>query len=147
MTQPPHRTFTVTPDDEFMIEPPFDPREVFGKARAAVRVAINGHEYRSTVAVMGGRIFVPLRRSHRQAAGVRAGEPFAVTLTLDTTPRTVEAPDDLRAALEASDAWERWEKLSFTHRREHVEAVEGAKKPETRTRRIAKCVAMAAGAS
>ena len=143
---PPSRTFTVTPDDEFMIEPSFDPRAVFGKARAPVRVAINGHEYRSTIAVMGGRVFVPLRRSNREAAGVRAGEPFEVALTLATAPRTVEAPDDLRAALEAAGLWERWQKLSFTHQREHVEAVEGAKKLETRGRRIAKCVAMLTGA-
>ena len=137
---PPSRIFTVTPDDEFMIEPPFDPREVFGKARAPVRVAINGHEYRSTVATMNGRTFVPLRRGNRDAAGVRAGEPFEVTLTLDTAPRTVDAPADLRVALESAGALERWENLSFTHQREHVEAIEEARKPETRARRIAKCL-------
>lgn len=144
MPDHPARTFTVTPDDEFMIALPFDPRHVFGKARAPVRVAINGHEYRSTVAVMSGRTFVPLRRSHREAAGLRAGEPFEVTLTLDTDPRTVDPPDDLRAALAAAGAWPRWEQLSFTNRREQVEAVEGAKKPETRERRIVRCVEMVA---
>jgi len=30
--------------------------------------------------------------------------------------------------------------MSFTHRREWVEAVEGAKRPETRVRRIAQAV-------
>ena len=124
---------------------PFDPRAVFGRARPPVIVTIGDYRYRSTVAIMGGVTFVPLRRSHREAAGVVAGEPVDVTLTLDVEPRTVAAPDDLRAALEVAGAWARWEKLAFTHRREHVEAVEGAKKPETRARRIGKCVAMAAG--
>jgi uncharacterized protein YdeI (YjbR/CyaY-like superfamily) len=32
--------------------------------------------------------------------------------------------------------------LSYTHQREHVEAIEGAKKPETRQRRIDAAVRM-----
>lgn len=140
MADAPTRTFTVTPDDAFQIALPFDPREVFGSGRAPVLVEVSGHAYRSTVTMMGGSPWVPFRKSNRDAAGVRAGVPFEVTLTLDTAPRTVEAPADLRAALEAAGAWDRWQKLAFTHQREHVEAVEGAKKPETRARRIAKCV-------
>lgn len=138
----PSRTFTVIPADPGAIELPFDVKAVFGRARPPVHVTVGAHSYRSTVAVMSGRVFVPFRRSHREAAGVIEGEPFSVTLTLDTAPRTVDVPDDLRAALEATDAWARWDALSFTHQREHVEAVEQAKKPETRARRIANCVAM-----
>ena len=139
-------TFAMTMlEGSLQIVLPFDPRDVFGRARPPVYVTINGYTYRSTVAIMGGVTFVPLRRSHREAAGIVAGVPAEVTLTLDTDPRTVEAPNDLRAALEAAGAWNRWQKLAFTHQREHVEAVEGAKKPETRARRIEKCVAMVAG--
>ena len=144
---PVNRTFTVVPvvGELLEIHLPFDPRAVFGRARAPVYVTINGYTYRSTVAIMAGEAWVPLRRSHREAAGVREGEPLEVTLTLDTDPRTVEPPADLRVALEGAGAWGRWEELAFTHQREHVEAVEGAKKPETRARRIEKCVAMVAG--
>jgi uncharacterized protein YdeI (YjbR/CyaY-like superfamily) len=35
-----------------------------------------------------------------------------------------------------------WEALSFTHQREHAEAIEDAKKPETRARRVEKTIAM-----
>ena len=35
--------------------------------------------------------------------------------------------------------------LSYAHQREHVEAIEGAKKTETRARRILSTVAMIAG--
>ena len=35
-----------------------------------------------------------------------------------------------------------WRALSSTHQREHVEAIEQAKKPETRTRRIERALEM-----
>lgn len=136
------RTFTVSPDDAFRIALPFDPRDAFGRTRAAVVVAIGGHRYRSTVTTMGGQPWVPFRQSNRVAAGVRPGEPFEVTLTLDIAPRTVDPPADLRAALEAAGVWPRWTALSFTRRREDAEAVAGAKRPDTRARRIARCVAV-----
>lgn len=125
---------------------PFDPVEVFGKSRAPVVVRLNGYEYRSTVFTMCGKRWVPLRRSNREAAGVKAGQRVRVTLTLDAAKRTVKTPRDLTAALKAAGAATAWKVLAFTHQREHVEAIEGAKKPETRARRIAKCVEMVAAA-
>lgn len=125
---------------------PFDPKAVFGKVRAPVVVKLGGHSFRSTIAAMGGDVFVPLRRSNREAAGLEGGETLTVELELDTAKRVVSPPRDLVAALRAAPpAWERWRELSFTHQREHVEAVEGAKRPETRARRIACAVAMLRG--
>lgn len=124
---------------------PFDVRAVFGRARPPVVVTINGHSYRSTVAIMGGEVFVPFRASNRAAAGVGPGERHAVTLTLDTAPREVETPDDLAAALDMAGARAGWERLSYSHRREWVEAIEQARRPETRARRVAAAVAKAAG--
>lgn len=115
----------------------FDPRAVFGRVRAPVKVTLNGYTYRSTIAAMGGPPCVPLRRSHREAAGLEGDETLEVRLELDTEARVVKPPADLVKALRAMPpAWERWRKLSYTHQREHVEAIEGAKKPETRARRI-----------
>jgi hypothetical protein len=116
---------------------PFDPKAVFGKIRAPVKVTLNGYTFRSTLAAMGGEVFIPLRKSHREAAGIEGGEKVTVNIELDTDKREVEVPPDLSKALRATPpAWERWEELSFTHRREYVDAVLGAKKPETRVRRI-----------
>ena len=42
----------------------------------------------------------------------------------------------------APPAWDRWRELSYTHQREHVEAIMDAKKPETRERRMAAAVRM-----
>jgi uncharacterized protein YdeI (YjbR/CyaY-like superfamily) len=83
-----------------------------------------------------------LRKSNREAAGLEGTETLNVRLDLDTEPRVVKPPADLVKALKAASAWDRWQALSFTHQREHVEAIEEAKKPETRTRRVDRAVQM-----
>lgn len=121
----------------------FDPKPVFGKVRAPVKVTVNGYTYRTTIAAMGGETFLPFRKSNREAAGLEGGETLPITLVLDEEKREVTPPRDLVKALKASPpAWERWGELAYTHQREHVEAIEGAKKPETRERRIAAAVKM-----
>jgi Bacteriocin-protection, YdeI or OmpD-Associated/Domain of unknown function (DUF1905) len=122
----------------------FEPRAVFGKVRAPVKVTLNGYTYRSTIAAMGHGAFLPLRKSNREAAGIEGGETLPVTLELDLEPRTVKPPADLVKALKAGAAWAGWQALAYTHQREHVEAIEQAKKPETRARRIAAAVQMIA---
>ena len=120
---------------------PFDPRPVFGKVRAPVQVTLNGYTYRSTIADMGLGPCIPFRRSNREAARLVGGETLRVTLKLDTEKREVKPPADLVKALKSSPpAWDRWRELSYSHQREHVEAIESAKKPETRASRIAKAV-------
>jgi hypothetical protein len=116
---------------------PFDPKAVFGKVRAPVRVTLNAYTYRSTIAALGGLVCIPLRRSNREAAGLEGDETIAVRIALDTGKRTVTPPPDLVAALKAAaPAWERWRELSFSHQREFVEAIAEARKPETRARRL-----------
>lgn len=120
---------------------PFDPKATFGKVRAPVKVTLNGYSYRSTIAVMGGPPFIPLRKRNREAAGVEGGETLPITVELDTEERVVKAPADFVKALKGTPlAWDRWQELSYTHQREHVEAIEGAKAPETRARRIARAL-------
>ena len=138
------RTFKATIVREgsmCLIPVPFDPKPVFGKVRAPVKVTLNGYTYRSTIASMGEGPCLPLRRSNREAAGLEGGETLPVTLELDTAPREVKPPADLVKALKAAPpAWDRWRELSFSHQREYAEAVAEAKKPETRARRIAGAV-------
>jgi bacteriocin resistance YdeI/OmpD-like protein/uncharacterized protein DUF1905 len=120
---------------------PFDLKGAFGRARPPVRVTIRGHTWRTTPGVYGGVGYIGLNRGVRAAAGVDAGDRVRVTMELDTEPRTIEPPEDLRAALEAAPgALVRFAGLSFTHRREYVEWVEGAKRTETRAKRIAETV-------
>jgi hypothetical protein len=120
---------------------PFDPKAVFGLVRAPVKVTLNGYTYRSTIFSMGDTAGIPLRKSNREAAGLEGGETVAVKIELDTEKREIKPPDDLIKALKAAPpAWDRWQELSFTHQREYAEAIEGAKKPETRVRRVESAV-------
>lgn len=143
----PSKTYTTIvkgdPDSSSMtaLDVPFDPKLVFGKTRAPLIVKVGAHSYRSTISPMGGCWWVPLRRSNREAAGVEAGQRVRVTVTLDEAPRTVDAPPDLKRALKAAGSWDTWKAMSFTHQREYVEALNGAKKPETRERRLQACLA------
>jgi uncharacterized protein YdeI (YjbR/CyaY-like superfamily) len=91
---------------------------------------------------MGGPPCIPFRRSHREAAGLEGNETLNVRLDLDTETRTVKPPADLVKALKAASLWERWQEQSYTHQREHAEAIEDAKKPETRARRIERALQM-----
>lgn len=119
--------------------------EGFGQGkRPKVTVTLNGYTYRSTIAVMGGKFMLPLAKVHREASGVKDGAKVEVTLELDAAPREVEVPKDLAAALKKAGVRAAFEGLAFTYRKEHVRAIEEAKAPETRTRRIEKAVAMAA---
>jgi hypothetical protein len=121
----------------------FDPRDLFGKVRAPVKVTLNGYSYSSTIAAMGGPPCIPLRKSNREAAGLEGGETIDVRLDLDTEEREVIPPADFRRMLKTTPgALEHWNGLSYTHQREHVEAIEGAKKPETRARRIEAAIRM-----
>jgi hypothetical protein len=109
--------------------------------RPAVTVTVNGHTWRSTVAVMGGRNLLGVSAENRAAAGVSAGDLLEVDVELDTEKREVEVPADLAAAL-ATNAAARaaFEALSYSNRSRYVLAVNGAKAEETRARRIAKTI-------
>ncbi len=109
--------------------------------RPAVRVTINGHTYRSTVAVMGGAYMVALSAENRAAAGVAAGDEVDVDLEPDAEPREVRVPADFDEALSRDpDARRFFDSLSYSNKLRHVLSIEGAKTAETRQRRIAKAV-------
>ena len=124
-----------------MFRVPFDLEEAFGRARPPVRVTIGGHTWRTTPGVYDGVGHIVVNRAVKAATGVDAPDRVRVRMELDTEPRTVSLPADLRAALrQSSEAESTFRKLSYTHRREYVEWVEEAKRPATRERRIAATV-------
>jgi hypothetical protein len=145
----PKKTFktTIVRDGSMCFIPvPFDPKPVFGKIRAPVKVTLNGYTFQSTIASMGEGPCLPFRKSNREAAKLDGTETLEVTLTLDEDKREVTAPKDLVRALVAAggDVRDRWKELSYSHQKEHVDAIEQAKQPETRARRIANAVKMVA---
>jgi hypothetical protein len=111
--------------------------------KPAVRVTVDGHTYRSSIASRGGVYLIPLSAENRTAAGVAAGDEVDVDVELDDAPREVSVPDDLRTALAGDDAARAtFDALPYSHKQRHVLAIEGAKTPETRARRIDKALEM-----
>ena len=109
--------------------------------KPAVRVTIKGYTYRSTVATMGGRFMLPISAEVRQAAGVAAHDKVDVDVELDTAPREVKVPADFAKALSRDVVARRFfEGLNFSSKQRLVIAIESAKTPETRERRILKSV-------
>lgn len=111
--------------------------------RPPVRVTINGHTYRSTLASRGGQFMLPISAENRASAGVAAGDEVEVDIELDTAPREVTVPPDLAEALEREvDAKRYFEGLSYSQKQRHVLPIEQAKTAETRQRRIDKALSM-----
>jgi Bacteriocin-protection, YdeI or OmpD-Associated/Domain of unknown function (DUF1905) len=114
-----------------------------GGKRPRVVITINGHSWRSRIAIMRGRYLLGLSNANRQAAGVVTGDEVDVEVDIDAEPPAVVEPADFARALDADPvARAAYDRLAHTHQREHVRAIESAKKPETRTRRIDKAVEM-----
>ena len=126
------------------IEVPDDVVASLGSGRRPpVLVLVNGHEFRSTVGVMGGRNLISVSAALRKESGLSADDPLHVVLTVAEAPREVVVPDDLAAALAAEPACsEFFAGLSNSLQRYHVDTVTGAKTPETRQRRIDKALAL-----
>jgi hypothetical protein len=115
-----------------------------GKSRKPpVRVTVNGHTWRSSIAFMGGEFWLGVSAENRAAAGVEAGDEIEVEVEPDTDPRQIEVPADVAEALEREpEARKYFETLSYSNKRRHILAIEGAKAADTRQRRIDKSVAM-----
>jgi Bacteriocin-protection, YdeI or OmpD-Associated/Domain of unknown function (DUF1905) len=113
-----------------------------GGKRPPVTITINGHSWKSRVAIMRGRNLIGLSSANRAGAHLVVGEQVEVELTLDLEPRVVVEPADLTRALDADPmARAAYDRLAHTHRRRLVLGIESAKKPETRARRVEQAVA------
>ena len=106
--------------------------------RPPVRVTLNGHTYRSTIAVMGGTFMVGVSAEVRAAAGVAGGDTLNVDIALDQAPRTVTVPAALEQALKRdAKAKARFAALSYSKQKSLALPIEQAKTDETRDRRLA----------
>ena len=126
------------------VKPPFDVVEVFGrKGRVPVCGTLNGFPFRSSLMNMGDGHMMVVNAELRAGGKCKAGDTVSVVMELDDAPRVVEVPAYLKKIL-ASDPVTKaaWAKLSFTHQKEHVRAIEDAKRLETREKRIAAMMEM-----
>jgi hypothetical protein len=121
---------------------PFDVTKVFGtRARVPVRGTINGFPFRSSLMPMGGCHGMAVNKTMRDGARVGAGDKVSVVMERDEAERVVEVPPLLKKELAKSrTAQANWQKLAYTHQKEIVLSITGAKQEETRARRLAKAM-------
>lgn len=113
-----------------------------GGGRIPVQATFDGVGYRGSIASMGGCMALGMLKGIRAELGKGDGDAVNVTVERDMAERTVDVPEDFAAALKETGLREVFDKLAYSHRREHVNAINDAKKPETRVRRIAKALEM-----
>jgi uncharacterized protein DUF1905/bacteriocin resistance YdeI/OmpD-like protein len=122
---------------------PFDTREVWGKAKVPVKVAINGYTWRSTVGNRGGQQYIVVNAEARRSAGVKAGDVVTITLEPDTEKREIKIPTAFQKAL-GTKLTQKLKSLSFTHKKEFIVWYSGAKQEDTRAQRLQKMKQMLA---
>jgi hypothetical protein len=111
-----------------------------GRVRVPVRAGVNGVVWRTTIANMGSGPMIGVTAATRKAAGIERGDRITLSIELDTEKRTVDVPSDFAKAMSKPQR-SAFDAMAFTHRKEYVQWIEAAKRPETRLRRVEKALA------
>jgi len=115
-------------------------RGVPGKGRVPLAITYRGTTYRTSIALYRGQWMTVINKEMREG-GLVPGHDYTVDISQDTAERTVEVPADFAKAMRAAGVRKAFDALSYSRRREQVQLVEAAKKPETRQRRIEAAIA------
>ena len=124
---------------------PFDAvAEYEKKGHIKVKGKIDSHPFRSSLMPHGdGKHYLVVNRAIRESIGKSAGDMVTVVMGLDSAPRTVTVPNDLKKTLEKNrSATDYFEAMAYSHKKTYVDWIEQAKKNETRERRILKAMNM-----
>ncbi|GAA4034852.1 hypothetical protein GCM10022409_19150 [Hymenobacter glaciei] len=119
---------------------PFSIQEAYGKrGQLPVKATFDGYPYQGSAVPLGdGHHALLILKQIRKAIDKTIGDSVRVTMSHDTEVRKMEAPADLAEQLATNPkAAAYFDKLAYTHQREFVRWLEGAKRPETRARRLA----------
>ncbi len=117
---------------------PFDPNEVWGaKQRHHITGTINGHTVRGPLGSDETHFFLPLGAAWRRDSEVNAGMEVEVVLAPEG-PQADTLPKDVLAAFEGEpQAKAFFMSLATFYRNGYMRWIEGARRPETRSARIA----------
>jgi hypothetical protein len=123
---------------------PFDTEKEFGtKGRVPVKATFDGAAYSGSLVKYGApQHILPMLKAIREEIGKGPGDTVDVVVWRDEEDRVVAIPAAFKALLKKESLLAGFENLSFTHRKEYVRWIEGAKKEETRQRRTEKAIAM-----
>jgi len=126
---------------------PFDATKAFGgRGQIKVRGTVNGVPVQSSLMPHGdGSHFLVVNKSVRDTGKAKVGGIVRVSLESDGAPRVAEAPPDLEKALSKNrEAKAGWDAFSYSHKKAYLNWIVGARKEETRIKRVKKAVAMLA---
>jgi len=127
----------------FILVPPEVVADFGKKGQVKVKATVEGYSYRTSIAPYSGQHYLGVRKEIREAVGKTDGDTLRITMEVDDEPRIVETPQDFAHAMESQGSVRAFfDKLSYTHQNEYVEWITGAKKDETRQRRVEKAVQM-----
>jgi hypothetical protein len=108
-----------------------------GLKQMRVTGTLNGTAFRSSTMPYRGAFYLGVHKATREAAGVSVGDEVELTVLRDDSPRVLELAPELEAAFaEEPQLRERFDRLSFSRRRELAGPIAEARKPETRTARV-----------
>jgi len=118
------------------VEIPGDIRQLFGTTgRVPVTATFDGIDYRGSIARMGGPPLVIVLQEILAQLHKAPGDTLHVTVELDETPRVVELAHDIEAGLVAAGQLDAYRSLAYSHQRQFVLWIDGAKRPRTAARR------------
>ena len=120
---------------------PFNVFEVFGKKSGmGVKYKIKNIKDRGYLMPQGdGTHCMGLRKDQISKLNVSFGDKVTVEIEPDTSIRTLNIPDDLKAVLRKNKkAQEFFDSLSYTNRKEYIVWITGSKREETRREHLAK---------
>jgi hypothetical protein len=114
------------------------------KYRMRVRGTVGGVAYRSSLMIRGGVFHMGVHKATLEKAKLAPGDRAKIAIEEDDEPLPEDTVPPLLAAALKKDrgAKAAWDKLAPSHRREHVRAINDAKKEETRQARVARALEM-----
>lgn len=121
----------------------FQPDSVWGvKGRHCLHGTIGGGTWRGTVTLYGDVWGLPLGPTWLRDNGLNVGDEVEVVVRPEG-PQSDTIAEDLTAAFAANpDSRAFFDSLTSFHRKNYMRWIDSAKRPETRSRRIAEMMAM-----
>jgi hypothetical protein len=117
------------------------------RGMTSIEGTINGHPFRATLEPDGNRShWLKVSRKLREAAKAEVGDIVTLEIAVNRKEPEPRVPSDLRKALaSAPKARAVWKDITPVARRDWIQWIVSAKRPETRARRVENARSMLAG--
>lgn len=123
---------------------PFDTGKEFAtKGRVPVKATFNGVPYTGLLIKYGHPLHsLGMPKAIREQTGKGPGDTIEVVVWKEEAVRSVEVPAQFQNLMKKEGLLPVFKELSYTHRKEYCRWITGAKKEETRVKRLEKAIAM-----